>query len=86
MKGMRMMRASCVALMALALMSSLADAAVIDWQAELQRCRALRESVAPLLQAGEGISAIGRSNRSIRRCIWIQRIAVRRKIPGAEVW
>jgi hypothetical protein len=86
MKGMRMMRASCVALMALALMSSLADAAVIDWQAELQRCRALRESVAPLLQAGEGISAVGRSNRSIRRCIWIQRIAVRRKIPGAEVW
>jgi hypothetical protein len=86
MKGMRMMRAICVALMALALMSSLADAAVIDWQAELQRCRALRESVAPLLQAGEGISAVGRSNRSIRRCIWIQRIAVRRKIPGAEVW
>ena len=86
MKGMRMMRASCVALMALALMSSLADAAVIDWQAELQRCRALRESVAPLLQAGEGISAVGRSNRSIRRCIWIQRSAVRRKIPGAEVW
>jgi type II secretory pathway component PulK len=86
MKGMRMMRASCVALMALALMSSLADAAVIDWQAELQRCRALRASVAPLLQAGEGISAVGRSNRSVRRCIWIQRIAVRRKIPGAEVW
>jgi type II secretory pathway component PulK len=86
MKGMRMMRASCVALMALALMSSLADAAVIDWQAELQRCRALRESVAPLLQAGEGISAVGRSNRSVRRCIGIQRIAVRRKIPGAEVW
>jgi type II secretory pathway component PulK len=86
MKGMRMMRASCVALMALALMSSLADAAVIDWQAELQRCRALRESVAPLLQAGEDISAVGRSNRSVRRCIWIQRIAVRRKIPGAEVW
>jgi type II secretory pathway component PulK len=86
MKGMRMMRAICVALMALALMSSLADAAVIDWQAELQRCRALRESVAPLLQAGEGISAVGRSNRSVRRCIWIQRIAVRRKIPGAEVW
>ena len=86
MKGMRMMRASYVALMVLALMSSRAAAAVIDWQAELQRCRALRESVAPLLQAGEGISAVGRSNRSIRRCIWIQRIAVRRKIPGAEVW
>jgi hypothetical protein len=42
--------------------------------------------VTPLLQAGEGISAVGRSNRSVRRCIWIQRMAVRKKIPGAEVW
>ena len=81
-----MMRASCVALVTLALMAPRADATIIDWQAELQRCRALRENVAPLLQAGEGISAVGRSNRSVRRCIWIQRIAVRKKIPGAEVW
>lgn len=86
MKGMRMMRASCVALAVLGVMSSGADAAIIDWQAELQRCRALRENMAPLLQAGEGISAVGRSNKSVRRCIWIQRIAVRKKIPGAEVW
>lgn len=71
---------------ALALMASRTDAAIVDWKAELQRCRALRESVAPLLQAGEGISAVGRSNKSVRRCIWIQRIAVRKKIPGAEVW
>ncbi|WP_050994419.1 hypothetical protein [Bradyrhizobium sp. YR681] len=70
----------------LGLMASRADAAIIDWQAELQRCRTLRENIAPLLQAGEGISAVGRSNRSVRRCIWIQRIAVRRKIPGAEAW
>jgi hypothetical protein len=55
-------------------------------QAELQRCRALRANIAPLLQAGEGISAVGRSNRSVRRCIWIQRMVVRKKIPGAEVW
>ena len=86
MKGMRTMRATCLAMAVLALMASCADAAVIDWQAELQRCRALRANIAPLLQAGEGISAVGRSNRSVRRCIWIQRIAVRRKIPGAEVW
>ena len=86
MKGMQMMRASCLAMAALALMASCADAAVIDWQAELQRCRALRANIAPLLQAGEGISAVGRSNRSVRRCIWIQRIAVRKKIPGAEAW
>lgn len=84
--GMQMMRACCLAVTALALMASSADAAIIDWQAELQRCRTLRENIAPLLQAGEGISAVGRSNRSVRRCIWIQRIAVRKKIPGAEVW
>ncbi|WP_314951005.1 hypothetical protein [Bradyrhizobium cosmicum] len=81
-----MMRASCLAVAVLLLIASRADAAIVDWQAELQRCRELRQNVAPLLQAGEGISAVGRSNRSVRRCIWIQRIAVRRKIPGAEVW
>lgn len=80
------MRAAGLAVAILALMVSRADAAIVDWQAELQRCRVLRESVAPLLQAGEGISAVGRSNRSVRRCIWIQRMAVRKKIPGAEVW
>lgn len=79
-------RASCLAAAALSLLAARADAAIIDLQAELQRCRELRASVAPLLQAGEGISAVGRSNRSVRRCIWIQRMAVRRKIPGAEVW
>ncbi|GGI24578.1 hypothetical protein [Bradyrhizobium guangdongense] len=81
-----MTRTTCVALTVMALMASGAEAAIIDWQAELQRCRALRETVAPLLQAGEGISAVGRSNRSVRRCIWIQRMAVRKKIPGAERW
>ncbi|MBH5386802.1 hypothetical protein [Bradyrhizobium diversitatis] len=80
------MRASCLGVAMLTLMASRADAAIVDWQAELQRCRSLRQNVAPLLQAGEGISAIGRSKRSIRRCIWIQRLAVRKKIPGAEVW
>lgn len=79
-----MMRTICLAVAALALMASSAGAAIIDWQAELQRCRALRETVAPLLQPGEGISAVGRSDRSVRRCI--QHMAVRKKIPGAEVW
>src|SRR3954454_3239145 len=86
MKGMRMVRMSCFALAVLALTASGADAAIIDWQAELQRCRTLRENVVPLLQAGEGISAVGRSNRFVRRCIWIQRMAVRKKIAGAEAW
>jgi hypothetical protein len=81
-----MMRVFCLAVATLALTASSANAAIIDWQAELQRCRALRATVAPLLQAGEGISAVGRSNKSVRRCIWIQRIAVRKKVPGAEVW
>jgi hypothetical protein len=80
------MRASCLAVAALALIASRADAAIIDWQAELQRCRELRQTVAPLLQAGEGISAVGRSNAAVRRCVWIQRRAVRKKIPGAETW
>lgn len=86
MKGMRMMRTTCLAVAVSALLASSADAAIIDWQAELKRCRTLRATVAPLLQAGEGISAVGRSNRSVRRCIWIQRMAMRKKIPGAEVW
>jgi hypothetical protein len=81
-----MMRTIYLTVVVSALMASSADAAMIDWQAELQRCRAVREAVAPLLQAGEWISAVGRSNRSVRRCIWIQRIAVRKKIPGAETW
>lgn len=79
------MRTICLVAVSVLIASS-ADAAMIDWQAELQRCRELRQSVAPLLQAGEGISAVGRSNRSVRRCIWIQRMAVRKKIPGAETW
>ncbi len=86
MKGMSMLRTICVAMVMLPLLAPRADAGIIDWQAELQRCRELRQNVAPLLQAGEGISAVGRSNRSVRRCIWIQRMAVRKKIPGAETW
>ncbi len=80
------MRTTCLAMAVLALIASSANAAIIDWQAELERCRALRENIAPLLQAGEGISAVGRSSAAVRRCIWIQRMAVRKKIPGAETW
>ncbi|MCA1431899.1 hypothetical protein I6F33_02830 [Bradyrhizobium sp. BRP20] len=80
------MRTIGLAMAMLVLMAPRADAAIVGWQAELQRCRSLRQNVAPLLQAGEGISAVGRSSRSVRRCIWIQRMAVRKKIPGAEVW
>lgn len=41
-------------------------------------------TVAPLLQAGEAISAVGPSNGAVRRCIWMQDRVVRTKIPGAE--
>ena len=83
---MREVRLAIAVLVMAVPVASSVNAAIIDWQAEMERCRAVRASVAPLLQAGEGISAVGRSNRTVRRCIWIQRMAVRKKIPGAENW
>lgn len=68
----------------LALAASGAQARIIDWQAELARCRALRENATPLLQAGEGISAVARSSASVRRCIWIEHRAARKGITGTE--
>ncbi|WGD53769.1 hypothetical protein QA641_07695 [Bradyrhizobium sp. CB1650] len=78
------MKAICLATVMLALIASSAHARIIDWQAELARCRALRENVAPLLQAGEGISAVARSGATARRCAWIERRAARKKITGVE--
>jgi hypothetical protein len=54
-----------------------AQAKPIDWQAELDRCRALREQMGPLLRAGIGVSAVARSGTSVRRCVWIERRALR---------
>ena len=48
-----------------------------DWQAELDRCRALREQMQPLLLAGQGLSPIARSGTEARRCVWIERRALR---------
>ncbi|MET3838575.1 hypothetical protein ABIE49_000653 [Bradyrhizobium sp. OAE829] len=59
-------------------LASVSHAKPIDWQAELDRCRALREQVEPLLLAGQGISAIARSGTAARRCVWIERRALRR--------
>jgi hypothetical protein len=78
------MRAICLASAMSALIASSAHSGIIDWQAELAHCRALRENIAPLLQAGEGISAVGRSSAAARRCVWIERRASRKKIPGAQ--
>ena len=79
------MRATCLATAVLALIASGAEGRIIDWQAELDRCRALRENITPLLQAGEGISAVARSGATARRCAWIEHRAARKKLPGMNV-
>lgn len=61
------------------MIASGAEGRIIDWQAELDRCRALRDNITPLLRAGEGISAVARSGTSARRCAWIEHRAARRK-------
>ncbi|MCP3473028.1 hypothetical protein NLM33_22170 [Bradyrhizobium sp. CCGUVB1N3] len=78
------MKTTCVAMAMLALIASGAEARIIDWQAELGRCRALRENIAPLLLAGEGTSGVARSGRAARRCMWIERMAARKGITGAD--
>ena len=75
MPGLEMKKA-LVAMMLLAL-APVAQARPRDWQAELDRCRALREQIEPLLRAGVGVSAVARSGTAVRRCIWIERRALR---------
>ena len=58
-------------------LATVAQAAPIDWQAELDRCRAMREQMEPLLLAGQGLSPIARSGTAARRCVWIVRRALR---------
>jgi hypothetical protein len=59
------------------MLATVAQARPVDWQAELDHCRVLREQIVPLLQAGEGMSAIARSGAAARRCVWIERRALR---------
>ena len=70
------MKKALVAMMLLAL-APVAQARPYDWQAELDRCRALREQIEPLLRAGVGVSAVARSGTAVRRCVWIERRALR---------
>ena len=58
-------------------LATVAQAAPIDWQAELDRCRAMREQMEPLLRAGVGVSSIARSGTEARRCDWIKRRALK---------
>lgn len=71
------MRLTLAAMMLLVL-APVAQAGPIDWQAELDRCRALREQMGPLLLAGQGLSPIARSGTAARRCVWIERRALKR--------
>ena len=70
------MKKTLAAMMLLALVP-VAQARPIDWQAELDRCRALREQTEPLLRAGVGVSAVARSGTEARRCVWIERRALK---------
>ena len=71
------MKQTLAALMMLPLLPAIAQARPIDWQAELDRCRAMREQMEPLLLAGQGLSPIARSGTAARRCVWIVRRALK---------
>jgi len=57
-------------------------ALAIDRQAEIERCKAVFENVAPLVRAGERVSA-ARGGSNLRRCLWLQR-RLKRKTPAAS--
>ena len=71
------MKQTLAAMMMLPLLAAIAQARPIDWQAELDRCRAMREQMEPLLLAGQGLSPIARSGTAARRCVWIERRALK---------
>jgi hypothetical protein len=71
------MKRAFAAMAMMSMLATFAQASPIDWQAELDRCRALREQITPLLLAGKDISPIARSGRALRRCIWTERRALR---------
>jgi hypothetical protein len=57
----------------LSMLAMIAQAKSIDRQAELDRCRVLREQMAPMLRAGQGLSAIVGYRKEARRCARIER-------------
>lgn len=71
------MKQTLAATMLLPVFAAVAQAHPIDWQAELDRCRALRERMGPLLRAGIGVSAIARLGTAVRHCVWIEQRALR---------
>jgi hypothetical protein len=75
------MKQTLAAIVILPMVSTVAQAHPIDWQAELDRCRAMSEQMEPLLLAGQGLSPIARSGAAARRCVWIERRALKRGAP-----
>jgi hypothetical protein len=73
----RDMKQTLAVMLLLPMLAAVAQARPIDWQAELDRCRAMREQMEPLLLAGQGISPIARSGAEMRRCVWIERRALK---------
>ena len=71
------MKQTLFAMAMLPILSAVVNAKPIDWQAELDRCRALREQMEPLLLAGQTLSPIARSGTAARRCVWIERRALK---------
>jgi hypothetical protein len=71
------MKQTLFAMAMLPMLAAVAQARPINWQADLDHCRALREQTEPLLRAGVGVSAVARSGTAARRCLWIERRALR---------
>jgi len=67
-----------LALTMLLAFASVSHARPIDWHGELDRCRAMREQMEPLLLAGQSLSPIARSGTSVRRRVWIEWRALKR--------
>jgi hypothetical protein len=62
----------------LPMLAAVAQAKPTDWQAKLDRCRAMRAQMEQLLLAGQGLSSpIARSGTAARRCVWIERRALK---------
>jgi len=71
------MKQTLIAMMLLPTLATVVQARPIDWQAELDRCRGMREQMEPLLLAGQGLSPIAHSEAAARRCVWIERRALK---------
>jgi hypothetical protein len=71
------MKRTLFATAVLLMLAAVAQPRPINWQAELDRCRAMREQIEPLLLAGQGLSSIARSGTAVRRCVWIEQRALR---------